>query len=242
MHTAEYSYHPPFSYPYELDSHRVEKKPSLTDPLEYHVNYLSDNAEFEGLPHNWYEFPGIGFSMQTQMDLYRNSNSERSKWISQTKRDILGFALEYLSDKLVYPYKYYLEKSADGNNRLVDPLYGNKDILDTVKLEERDGAVKDAVGEIKSFFLDQETPNGSLAVMTSLMGKTGLTTDNGKPISYQDSYFFIFQKNHDSIKGFTIKTDFSVQEGIKVINRLPGKKLQESVFLKMIRVLLFCIA
>src|SRR6185312_9724201 len=95
--------------------------------LAWHIREFDTNPREHGLDRDWYKFHGIGFLMNTQMHLLPEGAEERSRdlnvWAEQTKRDILGFALEYLSKGLVFSYKYKIHTKEDGTQELVDPLY-----------------------------------------------------------------------------------------------------------------------
>lgn len=188
------------------------------------IQHFDQQWQKEGLPRDWYNLSKKeGFSMQTQMHLLQELNPAAvAKWSQQTKQDILGFALEYLSNKVVYPYKYYLDSQT---GRLEDKKYGNKDIVETTSEKERNGSVKQSLQHIKQFFLADQTPDGSMIVMPSPAGPSGLTTDDGKPIDYPDTHWFVMRKENGWVNGFTIKTDFSLRESREVIRILTGKEL-----------------
>ncbi len=79
---------------------------------------------------------------------------------------------------------------------------------------------------MKKFFLSDETPDGSLAVMTSPLGDTGLRTDKGQKIEfYPDSHFFVMVKQGETVTNYTIKTNFSITECQEAIYQLTGKRL-----------------
>src|SRR5260221_5450859 len=126
--------------------------------------------------------------MNTQMNLLPKDAEKHPEklqtWADQTKRDILGFCLEYLSKELVFAYKYNIHTKEDGTKELVDPLYGNRPTVDMVDAKERGGVVKDNMQRIQDFFLDPATKDGALAIMPSPKGPSGLTTDDGKSIDY----------------------------------------------------------
>jgi len=207
----------------------LEPRPQAAEGLGAFVSYFDRKWRQEALPHDWYNLHGkkseVGFSMRMQLDLLKDANNpqEMTEWTQKTKQDLIGFKLEYLSNHLVYPYKY--ERSATEPTRLESREYGRRDISETVSEQERNGSVKAAVREVKAFFLSDETPDGSIAVLPSPKGDSGLRTDKGEKIEYPDSHFFIMQKNGDTITNYTIKTDFSVRESREVIYQLIGRRL-----------------
>lgn len=197
--------------------------------LAWHIQDFDQNPQQHGLDTNWYKFHGIGFLMNAQMNLLpegaEHDREKREVWTQQTKRDILGFCLEYLSKELVFAYKYNIHTKPDGTQELVDPLYGNRPAVAMVDVKERDGVVRDNMQHIQDFFLDPTTQDGALAIMPSPKGPSGLTTDDGKAIQYLTSFFFVMQKKGDEIVGSTIKTDFTDKEYRAMIQTLTGQEL-----------------
>lgn len=188
--------------------------------LQKHIEYLRCNWWREDLPPNWADLPGTGFQMQTQLNLLgEESQWDKARWLSQTEQDIKGFILEYLAEGLVFPIFYKVKR---GEGRVTAPLYGDKNIEDTVSEQERDGSVKRSVRKIQQFFLNSNTPDGALAIMTSPSGWSGFTDQEGRPIVYPDSQTHIFQKRTEEIVGFTIRTDFSLEEHRELLKRLQG--------------------
>lgn len=209
----------------KIDS--VLERPTENAGTGMWISYFDKYWKQEKLPQDWYNLRGqkseVGFSMRSQLNLLEHpGNVEQiTKWTQQTKQDLIGFKLEYLSNHLVYPCKY--TRSTSDQTRFESKEYGNKDMEETVSSKERNGSVKAAVKEIKDFF--QSAPDGSLAVMISPEGDSGLRTDEGERIEYPDSYFFIMQKNGDTVTNYTVKTDFSVNECRDAVYRLTGKRL-----------------
>ncbi len=193
--------------------------------LTWYIDHFDTNWREESLPKDWYNLKKkVGFSMDTQMNLLKGTDSASiSLWAEQTRRDALGFCLEYLSGKLVYPFLYEQDLIS---MEYVDPRY-KKSLLAGVSEKERHGQVKRSLAQIQAFFLDPTTPDGSIAVMASPKGETGLTTDDGRRIVYPDSHFFLFVKDGMQIKGVTIKTDFTLAECRDVIKKLTGVTLPE---------------
>lgn len=202
---------------------------------------VAENRIKEELPTEWYNLKSksdkqVGFMMQRQMDALKNPSDADAvvDWARKTRRDLQGFKLEFLSDHNVYPRKYQIVRSSDPTHsvRLEDPMYGKSkdpryqfsDIEEVVSEEERNGSVKRAMGEIKMFMAD--APIGSMTVLTSPLGPSGLKTDEGVEIDYPDTYFFVKVKTSPTeVINYTIKTDFTLQEARAVIARLTGVTL-----------------
>ncbi len=200
-----------------LQDRNVEIEGRLTDYIRYFdMGWLS-----EGLPQDWYNLTKkIGFSMDSQMSLLQSLDpSDVNLWGKRTEQDLRGFCLEYLSDGLVYPFRY-----TNQGGKLVDKQY-KKEMLQMVSEKERNGAVVQSLSRIEDFFLDPHTPDNSIAVMPSPMGNSNLYTDNGDQIEYPDSYWFVMVKQQEQVKGFTIKTDFNLRECREAIKFLSGRTL-----------------
>lgn len=197
--------------------------------LAWHIQEFDNKPKTHGLNKDWYKFHGIGFLMNTQMHLLpegaEGKPEELDVWAQQTKRDILGFCLEYLSKGLVFVYKYKVHTKPDGTKELVDPLYGNRSAVDMIDPRERGGVVVENMRRIQDFFLDPKTKDGAIAVVPSPKGPSGLTTDDGKAIEYLTSFFFVMQKKGNEIVGSTIKTDFTNKEYRAMLKTLTGKEL-----------------
>lgn len=194
----------------------VEAESPQTE-LERLISHFDQNWQEEGLPEDWYNFGKAGFSMKSQMNLLEDTDLEsRQLWIQRTEQDIRGFAVEYLKQELVHP-SFYRKEVRDGKTVLVNERYG-KGLVDMVSSQERNGAVREALGEIQDL---------GDAVMTSPKGWTGLQTDRGIPIEYPDSWFFGFLDQGERVVGFGIKTDFSLAECRQAIVKLTGQDLPD---------------
>ncbi len=119
------------------------KKPEIQiqSRLGQYINHFDTQWHREGLPHDWYKLSGIGFNMGLQMNLLTSTEDNAKKLFEeQTRMDILGFALEYLSGGLVYTFKYHVVEKPDGTRALYDEVY-KKFMMDTASKEERGGTV-----------------------------------------------------------------------------------------------------
>lgn len=182
---------------------------------------FDQNWASEGLPRDWYNFGKAGFSMNSQMNLLPDLEAQsRQLWSERTEQDIRGFTVEYLKQELVHP-SFYRKVVKDGKTVLVDVRYG-KGLVDMVSPQERNGSVREALGEIQDYLVSEGD-----AVMTSPKGWTGLQTDRGIPIEYPDSWFFGFMDQGERVVGFGIKTDFSLEECRQAIVKLTGQDLPE---------------
>lgn len=193
------------------------------------IDHFDTNWLREGLPQDWYNLKKrVGFSMDTQMRLIQGTDYESIVlWTDQTRQDALAFCLEYLSQGLVFPFQYEKTYMGDGQWEYMDKKY-QKTILSTVTNKERNGAVARSITRIQDFFLDPQTPDGAMVIMPSPKGPSGLTTDDGKQITYPDSYWFVMEKKGGKVNGFTLKTDMSVKECRAAIALLSHFNIQLS--------------
>lgn len=229
-------YHPP-------EERRASfERPKTGSGTAAWIQYFDNNSQREGLSEDWYNlrsqrtFRQVGFMMRRQMDALKDPSDMDAvaDWAGKTRRDLQGFKLEFLSDHNVYPRKYHIVRSLDPTQpvRIEDPLYGRSkdpryqfaDIEEVVSEEERNGSIKRAMREIKTFMAD--APVGSMTVLTSPLGPSGLKTDDGQEIVYPDSYFFVKVKTSPTeVMNYTIKTNFNLQESRTVIAKLTGIEL-----------------
>ncbi|MBI2031661.1 MAG: hypothetical protein HYT08_03535 [Candidatus Levybacteria bacterium] len=198
---------------------------SLTgNPLAKEIRYFDLNWRREGLPSDWYNLNEIGFSMNGQMNLLQGLDQEsKSIWLRQTKRDILGFGLEYLRQGIVFPFEYEVTE-VEGERDLIDSEYGKR-LLDTVDKKERDGYVLSSLRIIQEHLLKKD---GTSATMVSPLGWTGLKTDRGEDILYQDTQVYFLRRKENTIIGTTFRTDFNFAETREAIRILTGKELPEN--------------
>lgn len=194
------------------------------NPLEQQVIHFDKNWRQEGLPYDWFNLDEVGFSLKRQMSLLEGLDSvSKSKWIQQTRRDILGFGLEYLRQGAVFPFEYEIVRTDKGLD-LIDPKYGGRRLLDTVDPAERNGVVAQSLQKMQEHLLS----GGETAVMVSPDGWTGLKTDKGKDIVYEDTQVYFLKREGDSIVGTTFRTDFSLGEAKEVVRIMTGITLPDN--------------
>lgn len=218
-----------------VPENRVYKE-QLQNPLLQELQHFETNWQKEGLPRNWKDLPGIGFMIQAQMGYLKgaltptDTSSMRDKkisnWLIETEADIKGFRREYLSeDDLVYPSSLTIERRG-GRDRVINTLHGGGKLLEeTISAKERNGVVRQTFLEkFEPFFLS--APNGSIAVMVSPSGWSGMTDEKGSTIVFPHSHTFIWQKRGSNIEGFAIQTDFTNKEHRVFLKKL-GKQVAD---------------
>lgn len=191
--------------------------------------------------------PGTGFNVSSQIErLSKNLHDglENRKGFQeildgsfqQVEQDVQGFVVEYLMEGVLFPI--VLDRGViDGKERIVGAFYDHKPWVDTITTDERNGAVKRALaGDIRKGtfgvedFLLSAKP-GSIAVMTSPPGWSGLFDSDGQPIKFPYSQTYIFQVQKDGRpRGFTVKTDMRLDENEELLRRLKAPVNKEGSY------------
>ncbi len=209
---------------------QAKLKLSFESPTKDYVDFLNTFYKEEGLPQDWqslqYGNIQVGFSMEGQMNLLKGDDPEsRRVWAKQTRQDLQGFVIEYLSPYIVYPWHHQKKENPDGSANLVDARYGGKKMVDTVSKSERGGTVKQVIEAIDRAVVNKKVSDGSIFVQWSPMDEspTGLVQDNGAPIVYRDTHLIVSQVKDDKLDGITIKTDLTQAECREMIRILTGR-------------------
>lgn len=208
----------------------AKERLSYTSRTREYINFFNNFHSEEGLPEDWqnlqYGDMQVGFSIKGQMDLLKDDTPEsRGIWASQTRRDMQGFIIEYLSPYNVYPWLQEKRENFDGTANLVDARYGGKRMVDTVSDKERGGSVKSVLEVIDQAVVSGKVPDGSMFMQISPQDEspTGLVQDNGEQVIYKDTHLIFSQVRGNKLEGFTVKTDFTKAECRELIKRVSGK-------------------
>jgi|GEM_PF-4336645 len=209
-------------------SERVHLEKDKVEPsgLIQQMEHLSHNWQQEGLPQNWADLPHVGFLINTQIGFLNSTTWEGlnpqeriDRWTETTEFSLRGWVQEYLKEGLVFLGQLSIEE-VDGELDLVDSRHGAKRKLsDTISKKERNGAVWNAhVNLVRPFLLD--ALDGSIAVIASPAGSSGIRDERGEMIDYVDSHYDILQKKGNDIFEYTIRTDFKNSEHREALKRL----------------------
>lgn len=166
----------------------------------------------------WYLLPGTGFDVRAQINkLVRTEDIVQ--FLKDTEEDIRHFAIEYPLQRLVFPI--FLDISTKDNQpRLTTPRYGNQVYEDIISEQERAGSVKRSIQHIESFLV--MAPVGSMAVLVSPPGWSGLDNRQGGEVVFLDNQTYVYKKTKDGIQGRTIRTDLSLEESEEFLERLES--------------------
>jgi len=174
---------------------------------------------------NIFFLPETGFDIRLQMDTLPQSRSPEDidLWLKLTREDIKHFWLEYLAKLKVLPIPIGIV-----NGKVVAPEYNNATLSDKTSAEERRGSVKRSVGKIEEFLVRAKP--GSVALLTSPPGWSGLTNSEGLPISYPDTQTYIFYKeSKNKVTGFTLINNMDLIENEELLTSFSDKKADPSL-------------
>lgn len=188
-------------------------------PLEEKIDYLDQHYRQEDLPREWWNINDVGFSMKRQMALLQNVDpSSVSTWVEQTERDFLGFALEYLVKRKVFPFEYRIE-----GEDFIDERYGNREMLEMIDPRERNGAVLEAVRQGK-----EELKKGKSVAIVSPEGNSGITMDDGSEIVFKSTMVFYMERHGNRVIGTGFGLNFSLDEARLLVEKLTGRELPKT--------------
>lgn len=166
----------------------------------------------------WWLLPGTGYDVRGQInELIRAGDIEM--FIEKTEQNIKHFVLEYPLQRLAFPIFLNIE-DRNGQNRLTAPRYGNEIYEDLISEQERAGSVKRSVKQIEDFLI--HAPIGSMAVLVSPPGWSGLDDRQGGQIVLLDNQIYILKKTQKGVEGRTIRTDLSLEESEEFLERLES--------------------
>jgi hypothetical protein len=184
--------------------------PTLTDQLNY-----SDVSKEQ-----WHELSGCGFSINSQIRMMKQlyyqdaefgSSTQESlqAWVKESNLDIKGFIFEYLQRGLVLPNPVDF-KEINGEVRVAGKN-SERPLLESISSQERFGTVKNTFREMEKVL--QNAKPGSMVVMTSPDGWSGLKNDEGEDIIFSDSQTIAMRKNEQGkLESFTFVTDMNFDQ------------------------------
>lgn len=170
---------------------------------------------------SWRKLTGTGFNVELEIDhLIRNVIQDKTGLaaaLREVRGNLIGFKTEYLLQKTLLPNPIDI-KEIKGRRRVVSGLSGLP-LLEMITPDERLGAVKDSFAKIEDFLLT--APRGSMAIMASPLGESGLHDQVGQKITYPDSQTYMFRVGEDGKpSSYTLVTSMDFRENRELLKRL----------------------
>lgn len=235
--------------------HGIEQK--LLFRLPAHFLRKREKANLE-IGRGWENLPGVEFQVPTSIDRLKNMlhTGEKSgvssrfifeHWVDEVHSDLRGFSQEYILKTPLTPVSYVGKITPNPNDfRLLSHNFRStheasrtslnsffivRDMINTV---ERKGAVLRGWERVEQ--LAREAPRGSVIVMTSPDGPTGIPGTK----DYPNSRTYILEVVSEywekgvlyrTLKGFDVLSDLTIDEHRRLLNTaLPdGYKLPNDV-------------
>lgn len=141
--------------------------------------------------------------------------------LEEIKGDVLGYKLEYILQEALLPnpieFRYY-----QGKKRVFNK-FSNTPISEGILKEERNGAVERSLCKAENFLLN--SPEGSLGVMVSPAGKSGMKDKKGEEIVYPDTQIYMWRVGENNkLESFTlVLDDFTSKDCLEVLAYLGIK-------------------
>lgn len=126
--------------------------------------------------------------------------------LKEVRGNLIGFKLEFLMQEALLPNP--VAQNREGH--LINAISGQR-ILPMITEDERCGAVYDSFTAVEDFFKGSE--NGSMAIIASPPGPSGLKDSFGRAITYPDHQMYMFRKNEiGKMEAFTVVSDMNYQQ------------------------------
>lgn len=178
-----------------------------------------------------YLLPQTGFEMKNQIDMWtRTINQSIRKGVppreiiqdlvDRNAEDMGRFVEEYIYQNLALniPVKF---GQVGGEKRFVPKNYGCGLYLDTITDQEREGATKSSIAKVEKFLT--KAPIGSMAIVASPSGWSGMLHANGTMMYHGDSQTYIFRVNEDgALEAVTLRTDMTLEENEQLVEELES--------------------
>lgn len=215
------AYHPPGEFNSEQKEHG-ESQGNLVET----ILHLRDHWEEEGLPKDYINLPGIGFMISTQMGFLNSGRlvnldfqQRRELFTRLSDYSLRSWVGEYLAQRATLPGLLTISNEEDGI-KLRDTLHGaGMELEDTLSKKERNQVPYDVyINTVKPFLIN--AVSGSMAVINSPSGPSGMSDETGKMIDYPTSRLSILVKDGKNVFIYTVSNDFSNEEHRELISRL----------------------
>mgnify|MGYP001604765724 FL=1 len=142
------------------------------------------------------------------------------EFLQKAEADLKGFHYEFLAREPILRHTYEI-KELNGTKRVTSPKYADVPLDDVTSGAEREGALKSGVDTLVQNL--PEAPVGSLFVLTSPSGWSGLVSPEGKEYVYPESQTYIYKKTSKSeIEAITLRSDMTLPEHERLLGITPA--------------------
>lgn len=178
-----------------------------------------------------YLLPKTGFDIRRQIEMWvshaQDSDGLTPKQnieilVNKDLEDAANFIQEYMYQKLVLNIPVSL-KIIEGEARLGPTRYNDKPYVETITDKERNGSVKESIVEVENFLVN--SPRGSMAIIASPPGWSGLTYHDGLPLEHRDSQTYVFRISEIGIlEAVTLRSDMDLAQNEDLIRALSKRE------------------
>ena len=155
------------------------------------------------------------------------------QFIHEVTQDFRGFSQEFVDKTGLTPTNYTGITDEKGEFHLYGGSYGGESLFDQPALyavvnminnHERSGGVKKAWQKVERYAA--ELPSGSLIMMTSPNGPSGLYNENGEQFIYADSRTYLFEVDQEKtesgkiirrLHSVDVQSDFTIDEHRRLV-------------------------
>lgn len=166
----------------------------------------------------------IGFNTKEETKaLFRNINTSLAEGQSYVqavnsattglKENLQSWYEEYPLDNPFVKIRYFIKKIG-GEDRWVDSA--GYPVVDGILGQERTGSALNFAQKTETFLTKKDSSQDKLAIGISPCDadgtSSGLFDQNGRPITFPDSYVYVYQKINGQLKSLVLRTNLSVDE------------------------------
>lgn len=158
--------------------------------------------------------PNFNIEREVQ-GLFRIAGSDSLEGaLSEVRGNIIGFKLEFYLQAALLPNPVRLNRHGDIENAL-----SGQRILDMITKRERLGGVYDGFATVEAYLAEAQP--GSMAVIASPSGWSGLQDSYGRDYNYHDSQVYTFRVREDGeLEAFTLVTDMDFDQNLNLLEKL----------------------
>ncbi len=166
----------------------------------------------------WYHLPGTGFWIKEQIGRlmrYRNTRGLKAE-LGNVGEDFRAFEREYLKQMVSLRWNLAIGEE-NGKKRIICTDYDNATLESVTNKQERRGIVYDTLfGDKKRGIVGVEeqilnAPVGTMAIIVSPEGWSGMLDADGKPIIYPEAQTYgILKVSEEELQAYTFRTKANI--------------------------------